>query len=167
TLPADTAWASGNTKGAALELETRLDVPGLQGEGKTGPAASAMTQTMWVTKERGRVIFTTKDSYIPENTELRYNDAKKMYVLADAAKKSYWAMTGAQLGNTLEGGPQLTRENYKLTVVDTKEKATIAGFEAIKSDAEISFDYKVKERQSQSEAHRVAYRRRQARRCLG
>ncbi|MBW2732366.1 MAG: hypothetical protein JRH20_08210, partial [Deltaproteobacteria bacterium] len=38
TLPADTAWASGNTKGAALELETRLDVPGLQGEGKTGPA---------------------------------------------------------------------------------------------------------------------------------
>lgn len=143
-LPADTAWTSGNTKGAALELETKLDVPGLKGEGKKGAADTAMTQTMWVTEGRGRVIFTTAKSYIPENTELRYNDATKKYVLADPAKKNYWAMTGSQLGNTLEGGPELKRSNYNVTVTDTKDKAKIAGFDAIKSDCVISFDYSVK-----------------------
>ena len=144
TLPADGAWATGAAKGAALELETRLEVPGLKAKEDKAGAASVMTQTMWVTTGRGRVIFTTAKSYIPENTELRYNAEKKRYVLADPAKKTYWAMSGSELGNTLEGGPSLKRSGYSLKVTDSKEKAKVAGVDTVRSDAEIAFDWTVK-----------------------
>ena len=145
-LPADKAWASGKTKGVTLMVKTELKVPGLTGDAKAkdAPPASAMTQTMHVTDGRGVVVETTEKGHIPKGTELRYNAATKKYVLADPAKKQYWAMTGSQLGNVMEGGPELKRSNFAIKITDTKEKAKVAGFDTIKSDAEISFDWKVK-----------------------
>ncbi len=145
-LPADKAWASGNTKGVTLEVKTELKVPGLTGDqkAKDAPPATAMTQTMHVTDGRGVVVETTEKGHIPKGTELRYNAATKKYVLADPAKKQFWAMTGSQLGNVMEGGPELKRSNFAVTITDTKDKAKIAGFDCVKSNAEIAFDWKVK-----------------------
>ncbi|MCA9668150.1 MAG: hypothetical protein KC503_21275 [Myxococcales bacterium] len=149
-LPADTAYASGNTKGVAMALEMKLEVPGLDKGPKGGDdlkaaqAGSVFKQAMHVDDKRGRMVFQTKDSYIPEGTELRYDPSKKKYVLADPGKKKYWVMTGSELGNLLEGGPGMTRMNYKIEVTDGKAKETVAGIEAALSKAKLSFDWKVK-----------------------
>jgi len=144
-LPEDKAWASGQVEGVALEVKTELVVPGLRGAGKASDAPStAMTQTMHVTGGRGRIIETTEKGYIPKGTELRYNEETKKYVLADPAKKQYWTMTGSQLGNVMEGGPELKRSDFDIKITDTKEKAKIAGFDTVKTEAEISFKWNVK-----------------------
>ncbi len=145
-LPADKAWATGKTKGVTLAVKTELKVAGMVvgKKAKDAPPTNAMTQIMHVTEGRGVVIETTENGPIPKGTELRYSAVAKKYVLADPAKKQYWAMTGSQLGNVMEGGPELTRSNFAITVTDTKEKAKIAGFDTVRSDAIISFDWKVK-----------------------
>jgi len=145
-LPEDKAWAAGKVQGASVELETRVDVKGMGGKG----GAVMMTQTMWVTDDRGKVVFTTEKSEIPKGTELRYNGTAKKYVLADPGKKMYWSMTGGQLGNLLEGGPEMTRSNYTIKVTETKEKAKVAGLDTIKSDVELGFEWKVKAKDEKS-----------------
>jgi predicted small lipoprotein YifL len=142
-LPVDKAWASGKIKGAALELATRVEIPGMKGVKDAG-GGNTETQMIWVTAGRGRIIFTTKKSYVPENTELRYNADKKKYVLTHPVKKEYWAMTGGQLGNTLEGGPELKRSAYKVEIKDTDKKAKIADIDTKLTNASIAFDWKVK-----------------------
>lgn len=149
-LPADKDYASGNTKGVAMALEMKLEVPGLDKGPKGGAdlkaaqAGSVFKQAMHVDDKRGRMVFQTKDSYIPEGTELRYDPSKKKYVLADPAKKKYWVMTGSELGNLLEGGPGMSRTGYKIEVTDGKKKEKVAGVEASLSKAKITFDWKVK-----------------------
>jgi hypothetical protein len=98
---------------------------------------------MIVSDERGRMVFTNEDSYIPKGTELRYKPGDK-YVLADPTKKQYWVMTGGELGNLLEGGPGMMRSDYAISITETKEKETVAGIEAVRSDAAIGFAWSVK-----------------------
>lgn len=143
-LPADKEWTTGQVDGVALDVVTTLVVPGLKVDKKAGGPTTAMSQTMHVTDGRGRIVETTENGHIPKGTELRYNATTKKYVLADPAKKQYWAMTGSQLSNVMEGGPELKRENFTVTVSDTKDKEKVADFDTIKSDAVISFDWKVK-----------------------
>ena len=149
-LPADEAYASGKASVAKLEVETKMDVPNMGPEGKVGDdvktaqAGSVFKQTMMVTDDRGTMVFNTDNSYVPKGTELRYNPQHKKYVLADAGKKTYWAMTGAEIGNLLEGGPTMKRSNYTIKITETKEKETIAGVEAVRSDADLAFDWAVK-----------------------
>lgn len=138
-LPADKAWASGKVRGAALGLQMKLVLPKTKTDER-----STMTYQLWVTDDRGRWVFTTPRSYVPEGTELRYNGAENKYVLVDPGKKSYWVMKGAALANLLEGGPALSRSNYAIKVTDTGKKQKIAGYEATRSDAEITFDWTVK-----------------------
>jgi hypothetical protein len=149
-LPADTEYVSGNIQAAAMDVQTKLDVPSLVPEGEADEAVkkaregSVTTQTLVVSESRGKMIFTTEDFYVPKGTELRYNPAHKKYVLSDQAKKQYWAMTGSELGNLLEGGPSMSRSNYAIAIKDSDEKETIAGFETKRSDAEMGFDWSVK-----------------------
>lgn len=149
-LPADKEYASGEVEVARMAVETRVDVPGLAPEGKVGDdvkkaqEASAISQTMVVSDDRGKMAFTTDNFYVPKGTELRYNPAQKRYVLCDAGKKTYWAMTGSEIGNLLEGGPSMKRTNYTIEITDTEEKATIAGVEAVRSNAVLGFDWSVK-----------------------
>lgn len=148
-LPADSEYASGTTPAVVMEVQTRLDVDiapegQVDEEVKKAQAASVTTQTMTVSEQRGKLVFTTEDFYVPKGTELRYSPASKRYVLADAAKKQYWAMTGSEIGNLLEGGPSMTRSHYDIKISDAQEKETIAGYEAQKSDALLSFDWAVK-----------------------
>jgi hypothetical protein len=149
-LEADKDYAAGKVQAAVLEMQMKLDIPNMGPEGKVGDEVkkaqegSVLTQNMTVSDDRGKMVFTTADFYIPQGTELRYNPAHKKYVLADPGKKTYWAMTGAEIGNLLEGGPAMKRTDYSITVTETKDKETIAGVEAIKSDAEIGFKWAVK-----------------------
>lgn len=149
-LAEDKDYVSGNVQAAVMEVQTKLDIPNLGPEGKIGDevkkaqAGSMLAQDLIVADDRGKMVFKTENFYIPVGTELRYNPAHKRYVLADAGKKTYWAMTGSEIGNLLEGGPTMTRDNYTITIQDTEEKETIAGVESVRSDAEIGFDWKVK-----------------------
>jgi hypothetical protein len=150
-LPADSEYASGNVPAVVMEVQTRLDVDmvpegKVDEEVKKAQAASVTTQTMTVSDQRGKLVFTTEDFYVPKGTELRYNPASRKYVLADAAKKQYWAMTGGEIGNLLEGGPSMTRSHYDIKISDTQDKETIAGYEAHRSDALLSFDWAIKTR---------------------
>lgn len=148
-LAADKDFATGTVQAAVLDLETKLDVPGFGDSApadeavKKAQAASTLKQSMQIADDRGRMVFTNEDSYIPKGTELRYKPGDK-YVLADPAKKSYWAMTGGELGNLLEGGPGMVRSDYTIAVTDSKEKETVAGIEAVRSDAQIGFGWNVK-----------------------
>jgi hypothetical protein len=148
-LPADKDYAAGNAQAAVLELETKLDIAGFGDKApadeavKQAQAASTLKQAMQIADERGRMVFTNEDSYIPKGTELRYKPGAK-YVLADPAKKQYWAMTGGELGNLLEGGPGMVRSDYAIAITDAKEKETIAGLETVRSDANIGFAWSVK-----------------------
>lgn len=140
-LAEDKDYAEGQIQAAVLELQTTLDVPGLGSKG----AGSAEVQSLAVSDARGKMVFETKDSYVPKGTELRLNPAHGKYVLTAPTKKLYWAMTGSQIGNLLEGGPQMDRSNYSVEVKDSKDKAlTIAGVKATRSDALIGFDWVVK-----------------------
>lgn len=142
TLPEDKAWATGKLKGVTLAVKTELVIPGM-GDAKAAPA-TAMTQTMEVVEGRGRATETTEKGHIPKGTELRYNAVAKKYVMTDPAKKMYWAMTGSQLANVMEGGPELKRSNYVVKITEGKEKEKVAGYDATKVNAEISFDWEVK-----------------------
>lgn len=148
-LAADKDYAAGDVQAAVLELETKLDIPGFGDQAaadeavKQAQAASTLTQTMQIADQRGRMIFTNEDSYIPKDTELRYKPGDK-YVLADPGKKQYWVMTGGELGNLLEGGPGMSRSDYAISITDTKEQQTVAGIEAVRSDAQIGFAWAVK-----------------------
>lgn len=149
-LPEDKAYSSGKVQAAMIDVETKVDLPNMGPEGTVGDElkraqeGSVLSQTMTVTDDRGKMVFTTDNFYIPKGTELRYNPADKKYVLADSGKKTYWAMTGGEIGNLLEGGPAMTRKNYAIAITDTQEKETIAGLEAVRSDAELGFDWSVK-----------------------
>lgn len=147
-LAADKDYATGNIQAAVLDLETKLDIPGFGDQAedaaiKKAQAASTLKQSMQISDERGRMVFTNEDSYIPKGTELRYRPGDK-YVLADPGKKQYWAMTGGELGNLLEGGPGMVRSDYAISVTDSKEKETVAGIEAVRSDAKIGFFWRMK-----------------------
>ena len=139
-LPADDKYASGNVQAAVMEVQTSLEVPGLL----TGGKRTAEAQTLVVSDDRGKMVFNTADLYVPKGTELRYNPAHKKYVLADPGKKLYWAMTGSEIGNLLEGGPNTTRSSYSIEVKDVAGKdETIAGVKVKQSDALISFEWAV------------------------
>ena len=111
-LAADTDYASGNTQAAAMEVETKLDVAGLAQEGKAdddvkkAQEGSVTTQSLAVTDNRGKLTFTTEGFFIPKGTELRYNPAQKKYVLADVAKKQYWAMAGSEIVTSSRAAPR-------------------------------------------------------------
>lgn len=138
-LPADGEYASGKVQAAVMDVLTTLDVPGLLGGGKK---ASTESQTLTVTDDRGKMVFTTADLYVPKGTELRYNPAHKKYVLADPGKKLYWALTGAEVGSLLEGGPKTVRTNYTIEVKEVPGKGkTIAGVKVKRSDAQIGFEW--------------------------
>ena len=140
-LPADGAYATGNVQAAVMEVLTTLDVPGLLTANKK---PSSESQTLVVTDDRGKMVFSTADLYVPQGTELRYNPTHKKYVLADPKKKLYWVLTGGEVGNLLEGGPKTVRTNYSIVVKDVKGKAvTIAGVKTRQSDAQIGFDWSV------------------------
>lgn len=148
-LAADKDYASGTIQAVVLDLETKLDIPGFGDKApaddamKKAQAASTLKQSMEISDERGRMIFTNEDSYIPKGTELRYKPGDK-YVLADPTKKQYWAMTGGELGNLLEGGPGMVRSDYTISITDSKDKETVAGIETVRSDAQIGFAWSVK-----------------------
>jgi hypothetical protein len=152
TLPEDTAFASGNVQAAVMEVQTKVDVPGMgPAEGgdvdeelRRAQEASLTSQTWIVSEERGKLIFNNEDFIVPKGTELRFNPASKRYVLVDPQKGQYWAMSGGEIGNLLEGGPITQRDNYTISVNDTKETETIAGVQAKRSDAELGFDWIVK-----------------------
>lgn len=135
-LPADGAYATGNVQAAVMEVLTTLDVPGLLTANKK---PSSESQTLVVTDDRGKMVFSTDNLPVPKGTELRYNPVHKKYVLADPKKKLYWALTGGEVGSLLEGGPKTERSGYTIEVKDVKGKAvTIAGVKARQSDAQIS-----------------------------
>jgi len=149
-LAADADYASGKVQAAAVEMQTKLDIPNLGPEGAVGDEVkkaqegSVLTQNMLLSDDRGKMTFTTENFYIPKGTELRYNPAHKRYVLTDAAKKTYWAMSGSEIGNLLEGGPSMKRTDYTIKITETQDKETIAGVEAVRSDAELGFKWSVK-----------------------
>ncbi len=149
-LPEDNEYTSGTVQAAVMEVETKLDIPSLRPppnapkEIKKAHQESGFTQTMMVSEDRGKMVFTTDGYYIPKGTELRYNPDHKKYVLSDPQKKQYWAMSGAEIGNLLEGGPMLARQNYTISTQDTEEKAEIAGVQAVLTKAELGFDWTIK-----------------------
>jgi hypothetical protein len=161
-LPPDKDYAAGEVPGVTLALETRLDLPQLeQGPGTLPPelkqaqADSALTQTLQVDGERGRMVFTTKDSYLARGTELRHRRGEDRYVLADPAKKRYWTLSGHELANLLEGGPALTRKGYTLNIEapSLQRRMKIAGVEVTLTRARLGFDWQVKTRAGSRGGH--------------
>ena len=162
TLAPDDSYATGEVPGVTLALQMRLDLPELdQGPGTLPPelkqarADSALTQTLQVDGERGRMVFTTKDSYLPRGTELRHRRGQDRYVLADPAKKRYWTLAGHDLANLLEGGPSLTRKGYTLRIEPPAltRRVKIAGVEATRTKALLGFDWQVRTRAGQRSGH--------------
>jgi hypothetical protein len=149
-LAEDTAYANGKVQAAVMEIQTRVALPDLGPQGevseevKRAQERSVLTQTLTVTEDRGKMVFETPDFYIPKGTELRYNPAHKRYVLAAMDKRIYWAMSGAELGNLLEGGPVMRRTSYTVELTDTTQKEVVAGVEAVRTDAELGFDWSIR-----------------------
>jgi hypothetical protein len=149
-LPADKSYLSGKVQAAVMDVQTEVDIEGMEPEGKItddvkqAQADSVLKQRLVVSDDRGKAVFTTENFYIPKDTELRYLQTQRKYVLCDPAKKIYWAMTGSEIGNLLEGGPAMTRSGYSMTITDTQDKETIAGVEAVRSNAELKFNWSVK-----------------------
>ncbi len=150
TLPPDADYAAGKVEAAVMTMKTRVDAPGMIPEGavdedlKKAQENSFTTQRWSVSEHRGKLVFNTPDFIVPQGTELRYSPGKSQYVLVDPRLKAYWAMTGAEIGNLLEGGPSTQRSNYTVTVEDTKESETVAGFTAQRSNVALGFDWSVK-----------------------
>lgn len=136
-LPDDKDYASGNVPAAVMEVQTTLDIAGLLGK---DAKPSTETQTLTVTGDRGKMVFTTANLPVPKGTELRYNPTSKKYVLVDQGRKLYWALDGGDVGNLLEGGPKAERSAYTIEIKKAKGKVKIAGVTAYQTDAEISFD---------------------------
>jgi hypothetical protein len=150
-LPADKGYAAGKIQAAVMEVETTLDVPGLAkaaGDAvKEAQRRSVETQTLTMAAQRGKAVFTTDDLYIPRGTQVRYNPQHLKYVLADPDKKKYWALSGSELANLLEGGPELRRANYHIELHDVEDPQTeLAGYKVRRSDAKLTFDWEVKTR---------------------
>lgn len=149
-LPADADYATGKIQAAVMTMDTRVDAPGMNPEGavdeelKKAQENSFTTQLWSVSEHRGKLVFDTPDFIVPQGTELRYSPARAQYVLVDPRLKTYWAMTGAEIGNLLEGGPSTRRSNYTVTVEDTEESETVAGFAAQRSNVALGFDWSVK-----------------------
>jgi len=127
-LPADADYVSGNVAAAVMEVQTKLDVAGMGPEGEPGAEVKKAQESSVTNPDHRRQREPRQDGVQhagllrAEGTELRYNPAHKKYVLADTTKKQYWAMTGAEIGNLLEGGPSMTRANYTIKVTPTEEK---------------------------------------------
>lgn len=151
-LANDSIYAKGTVAAAVMDIRTELHIPALYSAGgddeeiKRAQAESATTQTIMVSEERGKLTFTTPNFYVPRGTEIRYQPTLKKYVLDDPAKTQYWSMTGSEIGSFLEGGPAISRANYRLEVNHHADKEKIAGFEAMQTDAIMSFDWKLKSR---------------------
>jgi len=145
-LGVDRAYARGKVKGVVVEMETRLEVPGLALTGKEPEVvrrareASAVRQRFTITAHRGCLTFLNKDLHVPRGTELRLNPGLGGYLLADPVKKVYWVLGGAELGNLLEGGPAVTRTGFSIKITDSKgEQEPVAGYEVKRTDAVITF----------------------------
>jgi hypothetical protein len=151
----DKDYASGTVQVVVMEVQTKLDVPGIGPEEKVGDEvkkaqeSSITSQTLMVSENRGKMVFQTEEFYVPKGTEIRYNPAQKKYTLADPKKKEFWLLSGSEVGNLLEGGPSVSRTGYAITIKDTTEKATVAGVEAVRSDAELGFDWAVKTKEGE------------------
>ncbi len=136
-LPEDKDYASGNVQAAVMEVQTTLDIAGLLGK---NAKPSTETQTLTVTGDRGKMVFTTENLPVPKGTELRYNPTTKKYVLVNPIRKLYWALDGGEVGNLLEGGPKAERSGYTIEVKDAKGKVKVAGVTAHQTDAVIGFE---------------------------
>lgn len=153
--PEDTAYKNGQVLAATIEMHTKVDVPGLIPEGtmseelKKAIEKSTTKQVLTVSEDRGKITFATEDFLVPLGSELRYQPAQKKYVLTEPQKKIFWVMSGAEIGNLLEGGPQIKREGYSLKITDTAEKEQIAGYETVRTNAELGFAWSSKTKDSE------------------
>jgi hypothetical protein len=81
---------------------------------------------------------------MPEGSYILYDGPGKRYAFVASGKKEYRLLPSGQIASLFEGGPSTGRSNYTVTVTDTAEKKTISGFESIKSDVEVGFDWTLK-----------------------
>ncbi len=154
-IEADKKYLKGKVKAVTLLLRTIMRPATEEGHApkeKTGDkamdqalAVSPLTQTMIISAERGKLIFNSDKWFIPKGTEVRYRPDKKSYLLVSQEKELYWAMSGGELANFLEGGPPVKRGMYKLDL----EKAAplphdIHGYKVSITEGEISFSWEAR-----------------------
>ncbi|MFH1132031.1 MAG: hypothetical protein V1754_11895 [Pseudomonadota bacterium] len=153
----DLEFSSGNTESVSLQFETHLMVPDLtnaktyDNEIEKAQAQPVMKHTMVIAQGRGKMTFTTENSYIPQGTELRYDSTKNLYVLSDPTQKRYWTFLGAEIGNILEGGPATQRTNYRILITNTPETSVILGLKTKRTNAFLRFRWQMKNRQKSGE----------------
>jgi hypothetical protein len=140
--------------GVTIETEMSGETPDIPGGGKRTPAEEAAIKamaekakfrmTLKITDERTLMTVVGDNMPMPEGSYIVYDGPGKRYAFVAAGKKEYRLLPSGQIASLFEGGPSTGRSNYTVTVTDTAEKKTISGFEAIKSDVEVGFDWTLK-----------------------
>jgi hypothetical protein len=100
--------------------------------------------TVAIIDDRTRMIVVGDNMPMPEGSYIVYDAPGKRYAFVAAGKKEYRLLPASQIASLFEGGPSTGRTNYTVNVTDTQEKKTIAGFEAIKSNVTVGFDWTLK-----------------------
>jgi hypothetical protein len=153
--PEDTKYSKADPiDGVTIETEMSGETPDIPGGGKRTPAEEAAIKamaekakfrmTLKITDERTRMTVVGDNMPMPEGSYIVYDGPGKRYAFVAAGKKEYRLLPSGQIASLFEGGPSSGRSNYTVTVTDTAEKKTISGFESIKSDVEVGFDWTLK-----------------------
>ena len=151
-VEADKAYGEGKVKAATLVLRTIMRASPEEDHSGSGEkvdeavaaarASSPLSQVMIISAERGKLIFNTDKWFIPRGTEIRYRPDKKLYLLTDVRKELYWAMSGGELANFLEGGPPVKRGLYHLDLQEGKPLPNeVLGYKVNITEGEISFNW--------------------------
>jgi hypothetical protein len=153
--PEDTKYSKTDPiDGVTIETEMSGETPDIPGGGKRTPAEEAAIKamaekakfrmTLKITDERTLMTVVGDNMPMPEGSYIVYDGPGKRYAFVAAGKKEYRLLPSGQIASLFEGGPSSGRSNYTVTVTDTAEKKTISGFESIKSDVEVGFDWTLK-----------------------
>ena len=121
----------------------------LKPTGATAPEAQTMLGTLkaptsvvsrfYLAQDLSRQEIVSTDFVLPAGTVLLHRAGDKAYVVADPGTRTYAVMDAEPLLAALEGGAGILNSQYAVKVLHTDERKVIAGLQARKSVATVSY----------------------------
>jgi hypothetical protein len=127
-----------------LQTETKGRTAGELAMAKAMSEASKFKMAVTITDDRTRMTIDGKNMPMPAGSYVVHDAPGRRYAFVEKGKDEYHLLNGAEITSLFEGGPTTGRTNYTVNVTDTAEKETVAGFDCIRSNVEVGFDWTVK-----------------------
>ena len=102
-------------------------------------AATSVVSTFYLAQDLSRQEIVSTDFVLPAGTVLLHRAGDKAYVISDPGTKTYAVMDAEPLLAALEGGAGILNSEYAVKVLHTDERKIIAGLQARKSVATVSY----------------------------